>query len=522
MKILIADDEQLVRISLVSMIQEMEPAWEIAGEAKQGEEMLELLAHHRPDVAIVDIRMPKLDGIEVIRRGRELSPHTKWIILSGFSDFQYAQQALKLGVNEYLLKPVVPEELERAIRTIDAQNKKQLSLLNCQFENRLFSLCQGLTSLADEPEDSLLCKGSYQALLFHFDSPLDARDLEAKQSEFSAMIRKSLPNYLVQGAHLALFTLNGTGYVATGVWNPESEAARQSVRLFFRHAEETASRIRDHKLAVTAVLTEECDRFQQYVQQIQQVHEWKGFHIVYGMNRTWRLRDVQQQLASGSCLELSQYFLRLADHYRNKMYLDYQNTLANMNIWFGQHADRLLTDGMRRNIQEYVRLAMELAMPDEDWQQWISYLKDCGERWLWQHSEAATPPDLIDQVLRYMEENYMNNIGLNQIADELKVNPSYLSNLFHKKTGTTFIKYLIRLRILKAKELLSSTNLQVQKVAERVGYYSTRYFTKLFVETVGVYPSDFRNQHSQISREQIVSEPRQNKTRGNDHVRHQS
>jgi two-component system response regulator YesN len=117
------------------------------------------------------------------------------------------------------------------------------------------------------------------------------------------------------------------------------------------------------------------------------------------------------------------------------------------------------------------------------------------------HADAAEPQDLVDQMLRYIDQHYMKNIGLNQIAGELNVTPSYLSALFHKKTGTTFIKYLTRLRILKAKELLLGTNLQIRQIAEQVGYHSTRYFTRLFVDMVGEFPSDFRK-----------------KTRGEEHV----
>nr|WP_275983826.1 helix-turn-helix transcriptional regulator [Paenibacillus hamazuiensis] len=86
----------------------------------------------------------------------------------------------------------------------------------------------------------------------------------------------------------------------------------------------------------------------------------------------------------------------------------------------------------------------------------------------------------------------MEDIGIGQIAGELNVTPNYLSSLFHKKTGCTFVKYLTRLRMYKAKELLAETGLQVQQVAEKVGYYSSRHFTKLFKDTNGVYPSDFK------------------------------
>ncbi|MGO4275802.1 response regulator, partial [Paenibacillus sp. TAF58] len=124
MNIVIADDETLVRVSLISMINEMETSWEIVGEANDGEELVELIGRCKPEVAIVDIRMPYLDGIEAIRKAKMMSPRTKWIVCSGYSDFQYAQQALQLGVSEYLLKPVDPDALEKAINAISQSNKE--------------------------------------------------------------------------------------------------------------------------------------------------------------------------------------------------------------------------------------------------------------------------------------------------------------------------------------------------------------------------------------------------------------
>src|SRR5689334_6111758 len=100
------------------MITDIEAPWQIVGEAGNGEELLDLVAGHKPNIAIVDIRMPKLSGLEAIRLGKTISPLTKWVILSGISDFDYAQQALKLGASEYIVKPVDPIELEKTLQII--------------------------------------------------------------------------------------------------------------------------------------------------------------------------------------------------------------------------------------------------------------------------------------------------------------------------------------------------------------------------------------------------------------------
>lgn len=513
LKIVIADDEPLARLSLVSMIEEMNLSFDIAGEVTNGEEMLELVRLHHPDVAIVDIRMPKMDGIEAIRRGAAVSPQTGWIILSGFSEFRYAQQAIRLGVGEYLLKPVDPDELEKAIRTVCFRNKEHAYLLNCEFENRLFTLCHGLAKAGDESAESPFGTGMFQALLYFFDSPAQSRQLEAIKREFNASVRRAMPEHLVHGAHLALFTLTGSECVVAGAWDPGIARARQSIRSFFHQAEKIADGFRHDSLAVTAVLTEACDRFDPFLGQIRQVREREGFRAVFGLNRAWRYRDVMQRTEAGPHLELGRHFLNIADHYRNGLYLDFRHALESMAGWFDRHTG-CLTEDVRQNVADYVRFVFGTALSGNDWKAWIGQLKELGEQLLLKNGEQASPADLVDQVIRYVENHYMHNIGLNLIAEELNVTPSYLSTLFHRKTGITFVKYVTRLRMLKAKELLTGTNLQIREVAERVGYYSTRHFTKLFVEQVGMYPSDFRKsrassgQHPPSARaDQIPREP---------------
>ena len=103
--------------------------------------------------------------------------------------------------------------------------------------------------------------------------------------------------------------------------------------------------------------------------------------------------------------------------------------------------------------------------------------------------------DIVDQVIAFMHENYMTNIGIGQIAERLNITPNYLSTLFHKKTGINFLTYLKKIRMLKAKELLTDPNIQVHQVAEQVGYFSPRHFARLFAEHYGCLPSEYRDRH---------------------------
>ncbi|MBN1411241.1 MAG: response regulator [Spirochaetales bacterium] len=129
MNILIADDEEMIRYSLRSMISDMNLKIIHTFEASDGEEMIKVSRKQRPDIILVDIRMPRVTGLEAIKACKTFLPKTKFIIISSYEDFEYAREAMKLGVNDYLLKPVKPEELKSAIEsTIEEFNEPDDSM----------------------------------------------------------------------------------------------------------------------------------------------------------------------------------------------------------------------------------------------------------------------------------------------------------------------------------------------------------------------------------------------------------
>jgi two-component system response regulator YesN len=234
-----------------------------------------------------------------------------------------------------------------------------------------------------------------------------------------------------------------------------------------------------------------CLNYKTYVQHLQQIQTIACTRAVFGVNRIWLFRDMNLRAQEEKELRLSKTILRLAQDYKNKLYLSYQNTLAELEAHVTAMNTTPFSDRLRREIEDFVRIVFGFTLQGPVGEGWIRQWKDQGDSLLRSGREPVTQ-DLINQVLSYIDLHYKSNIGLSQMASEMNVTTSYLSTLFHKKTGTTFIKYLTRLRILQAKELLCHTNMQIQQVAEHVGYYSARHFTKLFVDMVGVYPSEFK------------------------------
>ncbi|MBO9599749.1 MAG: response regulator, partial [Cohnella sp.] len=457
MKITIADDEQLVRIGLISMLEELEVPCEVVGEAATGQELIELVQTYKPELAIVDIRMPECDGLEAIQRSRALSPHTKWIILSGYSDFQYAQQALKLGVTEYLLKPVAIDDLERIIRAVGQHSREYAASLNRRFETELFSLCHGLISTASEPKSSgLWSKGVFQGLCYEFDVSRTVHETEWLIDLLGARVRERMNEWLTSGLNTAWFSLSGAEYVFTIAWESGNLNAQRKVKPLIEAIEQIMIDFRGRGLAVSGVSTESCAGFEAYIKQMQRIQTQMGLRTLYGFDQTVRSLELDRFARVESLVKIGRAGNQLAQHYKNRLYVPYNQAIDELDMAFNQGGSEL-DDVLTANFRQFLLTAIgiDFAGEDNNVRKWSGSLRAWGEIHLLPKKSSMTASrDLVEEVIAYLDQNYAGNIGLAQIAGDLNVTPNYLSAQFHKKTGVTFVKYLARLRITKAKELL--------------------------------------------------------------------
>jgi two-component system response regulator YesN len=501
MKLIIADDEKLIRASIRSMVQDVESSWHIVGEGANGEELLELVNEHKPNVAIIDIRMPRMNGLEAMRLGKAISPCTKWIILSGFSDFAYVQEALQLGASDYLLKPVNPLDLERALTNTAKHNKEFIQMHNQQFENSLFALCNGLTTLKFEELDSVYVQGWFIGAVCIFDTTKTGKSLSDMTCAFYDDLRERMTGLLVYGMNFAMVSLPDGECAAIGSWDPlRGFDCREQVQQFFDELAGIAEPYRQEGLAITILQTGECRGFDQLNVQLAQLGEWSHLRVVRGIGQRIRYVDLESEAQVPDSSKISQLFCAIKQHMYFRAYLNYQTAVGELEglLLAGKRSSSAQT---QRAIHLYMVQALgvggaynaDATRPEAEV---IRELREMGESKLREiKPREPVTADLIEQVVKYLEQHYMDDIGIGSIAQQLNVSANYLSMLFNKKTGTPFVKYLTNIRMLKAKELLLNTNLQVKQIAEKVGYYSTRHFTKLFVENCSSYPSDYRKSH---------------------------
>jgi two-component system response regulator YesN len=457
--------------------------------------MIALVRRHAPEVVFVDIHMPRLNGLEAIRIGKTAAPQTKWFILTGFPEFQYAQEAIRLGVSDYLLKPVDPQELRKVLSDFIQENKRLVAAQNKQFEHDIMALYHGLSSLAREGDDSVILKSHFIGAIFCIDSHWVESAILERQLDFCRAIHRIIDQTATNKIMIALFALPSGELATVSAWEPAQDLpSGQRVQAYYRAVEKAVHHSSDRDLAITVLLSGECPSYQVLQNQSDQLQKLAPLRAVCGVGGKWELAALRELAGRPGWLEFSRLISKAARCFRERAYLNYVRTLHNCAK--ATQAMAFIDDGnLKQALADFIYCSTQCHVaPGQSVKSWMEALEEHGERMLGDiQKEDSQGADIISQVISFVDQNYMHDIGIGQIAEQLHITPNYLSTLFHKKTGSTFMVYLTKTRMLRAKELLADRNIQIQQVAEQVGYYSARYFAKLFTEFAGCYPSEYRS-----------------------------
>ncbi|MFF2446652.1 response regulator [Neobacillus sp. NPDC058068] len=488
MKVMLVDDERLIRISLKSMLEESRFPIQMIEEAANGTEMVEKIKNWQPDIAFVDIQMPGLNGLDAIKIVQALSPCTQWIILTGYSEFSYAREALDIGVSGYLLKPVSPDELHIGLEKAKNSRQGYLSKLNREFENEMSSYFHGLCTIKEITKKFV--NSNYQLTIFYIDSHLEESERTMRVTNFCTQLQTIINDCQSNNTRFALFALSNKELALITIWGlSEIQDGGEAIKKCLQKIEEILPFNCSDDFSLT-MISSSSSKIGGTLNIVKEIRDVSSLRTVYGINQKWTLGQLKQIKQQKGVYQLSSMLIKLSEFYSNRVSLNFLKILNDLEKKFTGIEFNKVKTSLRQFLSVAIPCQLDLNGTASDW---IGVLRNCSENLLNDPiQEEDRSQHLVEQVIMYIDEHYMDDIGIGQIAQELHVTPNYLSTLFHKKMGTTFTKYLTTSRILKAKELLADPRNNVQRVAELVGYYSTRHFTKLFTELVGCYPSEYQ------------------------------
>lgn len=496
--VLIVDDEKIEREG-VKYLLSLETGTRRIYEASNGKQALQFLRTESVDMILTDIKMPHMDGLELSRRAKELFPEIQIVIFSGYNDFTFAQEAIRYGVTEYILKPVDPDNfheiIQRAEKSIyDKREKESQELRKQNFLQQYFLqsyLYSGKKEILEEAGDLIdLSKwnGWHCALLIEtnvaFFDTVAENFPEEMQKELRRMFfyinlneRQSLLffqdvycDYLLVANHLYTFLKRNymvrfylavsrkfEGYECL----PEilGQLEQQMEEKFYHPEKHIFSSDEEHlKMAVEEV------QDSQFMQMISEDISRKD------VSQLWKhfacLKEKYSQNTQFSAMYIKFVFSNVIQElFQENQFSDERR--------LGQEIDRLYSCS---NIMEI------LQVTEENIREYEKFL----ERSM---SESRNE---VAAVKNYIYEHYNEDLNLEMLAEKVYLSSGYLSFIFKRETGMNLNRYIKVFRMEKARELLRSTNMKVAQISDKVGFANVSYFCRSFREYYGSSPESYR------------------------------
>lgn len=504
MRIVIVEDESQIRTGLARLVEHISKNYTVVGSAVNGLQGLNCVREQHPDVVITDVRMPEMDGLEMIGALTAAGTTSKFIIISAYSEFAYAQQAISFGVSEYLLKPASMAELAQSLR------KLELQLQESSAQGEVHSLDAAIRRLVlrEDELDAQTCaqlarkyllqdRGLFALARFYF-----GEHYPAERDAVSRLTCQKLRERCSTVCALPLDTQQAILYVLMDV--PD----RETFRVWFTNNARVHGRTMWQGADISLAFCESYTGLHQAAMGLLDALPWR-ITLPQAPVLFWpEVLDTvtspcaypietEQQMRAAVCAhdpeKIRQAFRRFDRYFSGETVYDpgeirecYTrflwaafNLAKELNLFAaGAESQRMMAVLLdARNLAEVQQVSRHLCQKLET-------------------AAAHHPQDEVGiAVLRaksLIHEFYATGITLEEIAARLRLTPEYLSTQFHQEVGMTFSAYIREYRIAKAKELLLGTQLKLHQVAERVGYSDPKYFSQVFKKATGQLPAEYR------------------------------
>lgn len=480
--VLIVEDEKMIRRGIKTMVQRSGVPVEVIIECNNGETALEIIKEQNIDVMFTDIRMPKMDGIELVKRMQQCEHIPMTVAISGYDDFSYAVEMMRKGVREYILKPVerakvaeilhkLNQELEsnyenhKTIRKIGYQQLKYL-MLNKNIEcDEVDILKAQYTKDFCEGEYCVCCRenadiGELSGEQYIYLKDIEGQDIFIVKTEnIDFLLKNELKNYYV-----------GISDIHTGLQQLRKsymEAKTMRKKAFCMNCE--ACRYGEELAKIPEQVQVEADKLvseRSNLQRVQLLGTVKTEEIV----KIWKrfFYEVKKGRLTVNIFEgvMEDFFTEVKKTYRNVIEEDLLIIREYECIW------------NYKNINIY----------EENFMNWILSLHEkINNQW-----DTNKNKQKMQQAVEYIKENYNNDLNMAVVSNDISMNYSLFSYSFKQYTGSNFVNFLKKIRMKEAQRLLVDTDMRVIEISKKVGYENEKHFMKTFKTYCGVSPSEYR------------------------------
>ena len=536
LKTFLAEDEIVVRENIKKMVPWEQYGFELVGEASDGEMALPLIKKLKPDLLITDIKMPFMDGLTLCKVVKKELPDIKIVILSGYDDFNYAKEAIGIGVEDYLLKPITKNaflerlceirsryEHEKSQREYYEQFHREMQEYEQNSSRDFFEgLISGTMDMGEmyERADKLgldIVAEAYNILIFTLESENAAAGQSETYSEWEARALEKIESLFADHSYAMLFRNNVFSYgvlVKEQRDNPEKNTRDcvESIRAiladapagqpWFIAAGEPVTRLSNMKHSYNTAAQTYARRYL-YDGHILYYRDLKDEELAKDDGRYLKKVDInamdpaiiQKFLGSGLKEEtgnfVRDYFHAIGKEpmtsmvFRSYVILNVRFSVLSFLNRMGYCASAL-EESDTEDALEQGGASMEAAMAYAE-----KILQKAIE--IRDENSGNKNRDILENSIEYIKNHYMDeNMSLNAVAQVANISANHFSALFSQNIGQTFIEYLTGIRMEHAKELLRCTGKRASEIALEVGYKDSHYFSYLFKKTQGMTPSDYR------------------------------
>lgn len=541
LKIFLAEDEVVVRETIKRMIPWEELGFELVGEAADGEMALPLLIRQQPDLLITDIKMPFMDGLTLARLAKKEIPGLKVVILSGYDDFNYAKQAIGIGVEDYLLKPITKNALIERLSEIRSRYEHEKT--QKEYYEKFQREMQAYEKNSSRDFFEALVGGSmdmmevykraeklgldivaeaYNVLIFTMNCDEDFSGQRDEYSSWEAESLELLENFFAGHSSAMLFRSNIFSYGV--LLKGQREAIEENTRACVDEIRKILSR-QDGRREWFLAVGQSVERLSQiqksyhtasraflqrylYDENILYYDEMETMEHPGGQAETEDNAYLQKVDVNALNPAILQKFLSTGLQEETENFVkDYFYAIGQepmeslvfrnyviLNVRFSV-ISFIKGLGCDTNEMESADTEEVLAESGKNMESAIAYAKKMISQAIEIRDQNSGNKNrsILKTAVDFIDSHYMDEeISLNTVANVANVSSNHFSALFSQNMGQTFIEYLTTLRMNKAKELLRCTGMRSSEIAGEIGYKDAHYFSYLFKKTQGMTPSDYR------------------------------
>lgn len=530
-KVFLVEDEVIIRSGVKKSINWEQEGYEFVGEASDGELAYPMILKEKPDILITDIRMPFMDGLELSRLVKKELPDIKILILSGYDEFEYAKKAIKIGVTEYLLKPIsaakLTEVLNAVAETIRQENEEK-NLLETYFaemrENterdkmRLFEkllmgdLSMGEILEAGERFGMNLGASCYKIVLFKILANLENHVYAEQMVDACSSVEQAAS--MMEGVYVFQRGVEGWAFLLTA---QDEKSMEESAKILYQNLKQamknytqleyfggigsTVPRIRSLKQSFREADRAFAARFVEEANQIISQKEFEKSQMEEGLKmqgvvQIGKSREMLQKFLSNGTREevkaFSDAYISRIEEENIRSTMVRQYVVIDVCIVILSFCERISSaNRLQEEAEELQKMMQKIHSLSEIKKYVVRLLNEAIE--LRDAESGRRYSDLIAAAKKEIENHYMTEeISLNTVANSVGMSPSYFSSIFSKEAGKTFVEYLTEVRIEKAKEFSMCSSMKTSEIGYEVGYKDPHYFSYIFKKVQGCSPKEYR------------------------------